>query len=68
MDELLKKALVVQRRLLATRKQCWLQRVQELLQESAFGVKVWKEWMESAPSDACECVTRVQREGQREVE
>ena len=68
MEELLKKALIVQRHLLANRKSCWLMRVEDILKQSSFGMKVWKEWYESIPSRIHECVTREQIREQREVQ
>ncbi len=50
-EELLKKTLLMQKRLLdghKTHNRCWLQRVKEVILETAYGAKIWGERLASS--------------------
>ena len=57
-DELLKKALLVQKRLWDERKRCWLQNVENTITQTDVGRRLWREWLESGPSLECTCAVR----------
>ena len=57
-DELLKKALLEQKRLMDGRKRCWLQRVSNLITQTEVGGQLWREWLESSPALNCLCVVK----------
>ena len=48
----------MQKRLFDGHNRCWLQRVKEIVLETAYGAKIWGELLASSPSLNCECITR----------